>query len=52
MSDDPSVRKSLRGFGKTRWKEEWTTTESSRARRLSEIQAFMKSSLSTATLRS
>ena len=30
MSDDPSVRKRLRGLGKTRWREEQTTTESSR----------------------
>ena len=28
--DDPSVRKRLRGLGKTRWREEQTTTESSR----------------------
>merc|ERR1712032_524068 len=44
--------KRLRRRGKTRWREERTTIESSRTRRLSEIQAFMKSSSSTATLTS
>ena len=31
MSDDPSVRKRLRRRGKTRWREERTTIESSRS---------------------
>jgi len=44
--------KRLKRRGRTRWRGGQIITESSRARRLSEIQAFMKSSSFTATLTS